>query len=344
MTASVAVIVTARNAAETIADAVSSALAQPEVAEVVVVDDASTDATGDVAKAAGDGRVVVLRSAVNIGPSAARNLAIAGSTAPLIAILDADDSLLPGRFARLLAQPDWDLIADNIVFVPDTRTAPLPPMPAAGESALLGLADFVRGNIARGGLRRGELGFLKPVIRRRILPQDGPVYDPAMWLGEDYDLYVRLLQAGARFRLTPAVGYAARVRAGSLSGRHRTADLQALLAASQRHAASGGPAAGVMRAHARQVRGRWLLRAFLDRKAADGLRGALAFALKPPSRLGPIALGILRDKLARFRPAPPPEAGLRTLLPLLDGFTIQPGGTSPSAQAPASSAAMPDSR
>ena len=41
----VAVIVAAYNVAETIAKAVTSALAQPETAEVVVVDDASEDHT-----------------------------------------------------------------------------------------------------------------------------------------------------------------------------------------------------------------------------------------------------------------------------------------------------------
>ncbi|TIR69420.1 MAG: glycosyltransferase, partial [Mesorhizobium sp.] len=44
----VCVIIAARNAARTIPVAIASALREPEVAEVVVVDDASTDDTQNV--------------------------------------------------------------------------------------------------------------------------------------------------------------------------------------------------------------------------------------------------------------------------------------------------------
>ncbi len=328
---SVAVVITARNAAATVAQAVASALAQPEVAEVVVVDDASTDDTAAAARGAGDDRLTVRCLAANVGPAAARNIAIAASTAPLIAILDADDWLLPGRFARLLAEPDWDLIADNIAFVPDGPGRDAPGFPAMPGSTAVGLAAFVRGNIATGRVQRGELGFLKPVIRRAVLPP-APVYDPALWLGEDYDLVVRLLAAGARMRVVPQVGYAARVRPGSLSGRHRTADLAALWQACLRHPGLAGPdakAQRALRAHRNQLHDRYLLRAFLDRKRDRGLAAALGFALWPPSRLRPIAQGVLRDKLAAARPAPAPQ--LRTLLPLHASGTIRPSAQSPAA-------------
>ncbi|AZL58137.1 glycosyltransferase family 2 protein [Tabrizicola piscis] len=305
MTGPVAVIITARNAEATIGDAVQSALGEPEVAEVMVVDDASTDATGATARtaAAGDKRLVVLRQEVNIGPAAARNLAIAQSTAPFIAILDADDYLLPGRFAQLLCHAEWDIIADNIVFVPESTPGRIDPktLPrATSGSEPIDLEGFVQGNISHRAVKRGELGFLKPVIRRSIL-LNGLVYDPALWLGEDYDLYIRLLLQGARFRLTRQIGYAARVRANSLSGQHRTGDLYALLGATSRHiaAAVSFPAAqAAMRRHQRQVRDRYLLRSFLDRKATDGVGQAAKFALSSPSSLWPIAGGILSDKLA----------------------------------------------
>ena len=302
----VAVIITARNAEATIGDAVTSALAQPEVSEVIVVDDASTDRTSAQAATSGDPRVVILRQEVNIGPATARNLAIAQSTAPFIAILDADDYFLPGRFTRLFRYADWDIIADNIVFVPETAPQVDPEsLPRHdGGSEGLDLAAFVQGNMTR-SVQRGELGFLKPVIRRSVLPKDQPVYDPALWLGEDYDLYVRLLLQGARFCLTRHVGYAARMRANSLSGRHRTSDLAALLAATGRHLMAvdrGSPAYLAMRAHRSQIRDRYLLRSFLDRKA-EGIGSALSFALSPPKNLWPIATGILRDKLAALRPA-----------------------------------------
>jgi succinoglycan biosynthesis protein ExoU len=47
--AQAAIVIAAYNAEATIARAIRSALAQPEVGEVCVVDDASTDATSEVA-------------------------------------------------------------------------------------------------------------------------------------------------------------------------------------------------------------------------------------------------------------------------------------------------------
>lgn len=312
----IAVVIAARNAESSIGAAVVSALAEPEVAEVVVVDDASTDGTARAARdaAGGDARLTVLSEESNVGPAAARNRAIRESSAPFIAILDADDRFAPGRFARLLALPDWDMAADNIAFVREGEA------PARGEDARtkrLDLKAFVRGNLSSKGVERGELGFLKPVVARRFLLRHGLAYDPALRLGEDYDLYVRCLLAGARFALTHSVGYVATIRGESLSARHRTEDLAALLAASERHlsAARGPEDRAAIRAHRDEVRARYLLRAFLDLKSREGAAAALRFALSPPSRLGPVATGILRDKLAAFRPAARPAVG-RTLIPL----------------------------
>ena len=122
---------------------------------------------------------------------------------------------------------------------------------AAGYHLMTTIIDidlnaFVRANLSGGDSNRHEWGFLKPLIRRDFLTRHGLVYDETLRLGEDYDLYVRMLQAGARFRAIREVGYAARWRDDSLSSRHRTADLAALCRASESHlaayqAANDGP-------------------------------------------------------------------------------------------------------
>jgi succinoglycan biosynthesis protein ExoU len=310
---SVAVLIAAHDASATVGEAVASALAEREVAEVVVIDDASRDGTAGAVEAAaqGDQRLRVLRSAVNLGPAAARNLGIEATRAPFLAVLDADDAFLPGRFARLPSPEGWDLVADDIVFLPeesfDAGAAP----EGEGLSAL-DLAGFVAGNIGR-GTQRGELGFLKPMMRRDFLDRHGLRYDPGLRLGEDFDLYARALAAGARFLVSHRTGYAARVRAGSLSGRHRTQDLAALEAAAARLLSGLGPDHGarpvLARLH-RQVAARHLLRAFLDAKNEAGWAAALSLALAPPSNLPPILRGVLRDKLG----GPPPPAARRYLL------------------------------
>jgi succinoglycan biosynthesis protein ExoU len=305
----ICVIIAAYQAEETIGRAVVSALEQPEVIGVIVVDDASSDATAMQAQACDDGtgRLQVVRCDTNGGPAAARNLALSLSTAPFIAVLDADDVFLPGRFSRLAGLSDCDLAADNIVFVSAAQAAILQPADLPDfppEPRMIDAAAFAAGNIARPDVQRGELGFLKPVLSRAFLDRHGLRYDPALWLGEDYDLYMRMLLAGARFGVTRQVGYAAVVRPGSLSGQHRTADLAALAQASARHLQTPGLAPEVrlwIGRHMRQTRAKYLLRACLDRKAHAGTWAALGFALTPPTRFFPIALGVLRDKRAALR-------------------------------------------
>jgi succinoglycan biosynthesis protein ExoU len=319
----VCVIIAAKNAQDTIGRAVRSALAEAEVSEVVVVDDGSDDRTMATAAAADDGtkRLDVIRFKVNRGPSAARNHAIAISRAPLIAILDADDFFFPGRFRRMFAFKDWDFIADNIAFMekPDPSH---PPADFAPRPRQLDLKDFVLGNISRHGAPRGELGFLKPVMRRAFLDAHNLHYREEMRLGEDYELYVRALIAGARYTVIESCGYGAVVRPNSLSGQHRTQDLEMLLEA-ERSILSAGQvppmAVGAMRHHCRQIGRRHALRHFLDRKRAGGAAAAFAYALENPIAMPAVIGGIVRDKLdavhRRVRPhQPAPQRGLRYLL------------------------------
>lgn len=300
----VCVIIAARNAAETITTAIASALLQPEVAEVVVVDDASTDATEAVARAAedGSGRLLVLRLDVNRGPSFARNMAIRHSRSALISILDADDFFLPGRFANLVGGDDWDLVADNIVFVEHASVRDV----LAGNIAqfdadpgLLDFAQFIAGNISSRGAKRGELGFLKPVMRRAMLERHGLSYDEELRLGEDYALYARAMLSGARFKFIRSCGYCAVVRPDSLSGQHRTEDLQRLADADLDLLAQPGLAPEVrrvLRRHERHVRDKYRLRRFLDLKAANGMAAAAKFAAASPAGFLAVVRGVAMDK------------------------------------------------
>jgi succinoglycan biosynthesis protein ExoU len=323
--ATVCVIIAAKDASGTITRAIRSGLREGRVAEVVVVDDGSTDGTAEASWAADDGssRLRVLSLEANRGPAFARNHAIAHSSAPLIAILDADDFFLAGRFDRLIDGDDWDFVADNIVFI-DGRGSVVEPAVPEFESAprFIDLQGFIEGNISKRGASRGEIGFLKPVMRRSFLDRHELRYKEELRLGEDYDLYARALVNGARYKIVHGCGYGAVVRPDSLSGSHRTLDLKRLYEADQAILAEPGlpkESAAALRRHERHIRGRHELRRFLDIKAEAGIWRAGLYALANPFAMPAIAGGVAADKLAAFearrRPAMVEPAALRYLLP-----------------------------
>jgi succinoglycan biosynthesis protein ExoU len=224
----VAVVIAAYNAGSTLERAIASVLAQPETAEVCVVDDASCDATLALAQAwsVRDGRVCAYASMVNGGPGAARNLAIANTRAPWIAVIDADDYILPGRFSTLLgAAGGADFVADALIRT--TEGAEPGASLSTFQPETLNFEAFVLGNLGRS---RGplDLGFLKPLMRRAFLEAHGLGYQPTLRLGEDYEFYARALALGARFLVGNPAGYVSIERPGSLSKDHTEGDLERL--------------------------------------------------------------------------------------------------------------------
>lgn len=229
---SVDVIIAAWNSASTIARAVASALADPAVAHVIVVDDASGDDTAAAALSAGgrDQRLIVHRLAENSGPSAARNAALDRSEAPWIAVLDADDYFDGPRISRLLAFAEHvDLVADDLLQIREGEIGKAAPRALLSEMPFepwsIDFRTFVDRNITRPKTSRKELGFLKPIIRRAFLESHALRYLDHLRLGEDFALYATALARGGRFLIVPEQGYVSVVRDGSLSARHSKADL-----------------------------------------------------------------------------------------------------------------------
>jgi len=97
----ISAIIPVHNAALYLFDAVASALNQPQVAEVILIDDHSSDESLAIAQEMQekDHRVRLFQTNIETyGAGAARNIGIKQAGSEWIAFLDADDYYLPGRF------------------------------------------------------------------------------------------------------------------------------------------------------------------------------------------------------------------------------------------------------
>ncbi len=309
--ASICVCIAAYNAQGTIARAIVSALRQSHVTEVIVVDDASTDGTAAVARQCddGSGRLSVIVLERNGGPSAARNTALQHSRAGIFCVLDSDDYFMSDRIGRLLGCDlgAWDFLADDILIVPEHLVDIQPKELTSVAPRLmvdLDLPTFVLSNIIVPGRPRGELGFLKPLVKRRFLDAQGLGYDPRLRLGEDYALYVRSLMAGAKFKIVDFSGYVAVERPNSLSVSHRASDLEAIRTFDEACVKEPGLNEAARKAlsdHLRATTDRWALARALEIRREEGVGPAVRFLAQRPGSVPYVASRLLRARSERLR-------------------------------------------
>jgi poly-beta-1,6-N-acetyl-D-glucosamine synthase len=112
----ITVIVPAFNEAPSIADTIRSLQSQSRVpARIIVVDDCSTDGTGDIAHACG---VTVVRPPVNTGSKAgAQTFGLSFVETDFVVAVDADTTLAPDALERLLRCFDGETVAAACGFV-----------------------------------------------------------------------------------------------------------------------------------------------------------------------------------------------------------------------------------
>jgi glycosyltransferase involved in cell wall biosynthesis len=168
--------------------ALPSALEQEDVElEVIVVDDGSSDGTRDFVLGLGDERVRVLRHDSPRGKAAARNTGIAEARGAWLALLDDDDLWSPRKLRVQLdavGTAHWaytgTLVVDESLRVTDA-------LPLADPETLA--EELRHGNVVNGGSST-------VLVRTDLLRQVGG-FDESLWLGQDWDLWLRLARRPA---------------------------------------------------------------------------------------------------------------------------------------------------
>ncbi|MFL5578504.1 MAG: glycosyltransferase family 2 protein [Gemmatimonadaceae bacterium] len=180
----VSVVIPSYNVASYLPQALESVHAQTRpVDEVIVVDDGSTDGSTEVARRHG---AVCVRTPVNGGPAAARNLGTRAASGDVVAYLDGDDFWEPTHCAETVGLlerfPEAAVAFGRVRKIGGETRAPDPELdlPAGTPTDAL-LSLVVYNTVPQSGA----------VVRRAAVLEAGG-YDERMRYSEDYDLWLRL--------------------------------------------------------------------------------------------------------------------------------------------------------
>lgn len=97
------VVMPCYNESRTVVEVLERVLGSPYVAEVVVVDDGSTDGTLDLVRSVADPRVRVFKQPINMGKGAALRRGFQEVTSEFVIVQDADLEYDPGEYGAVLA-------------------------------------------------------------------------------------------------------------------------------------------------------------------------------------------------------------------------------------------------
>lgn len=213
---SISIVIPAYNAGGTIHRCMQSVLSlDPQLVEVIVIDDGSTDDTGEIVDRLVDGRhncTVVHQQ--NAGRSRARNRGVSIAQSPWVTFLDADDVFVALPDLTFFDHEDYQsiwcgyLINGNNPVLPRLDTSPLP---ATKPTSLL-LSLIVDTNSPQSCPNGGFDGALERSVwatfySKRYLTALGGIFDPDLAYAEDLEFNVRFLRSTSRYLSLPLVTY-----------------------------------------------------------------------------------------------------------------------------------------
>lgn len=230
---SVTVLIPAYNAELTLDRALQSVWRQnwPDL-EVVIVDDASSDRTTEVARRHAHPELRMIRLETNRGECGAMNAGIEAARGEFIAFLDADDEWLDQKLERQMpvisANPELSFVACRCeIAEPDGRMEIFGGGPAESGA-----------NAWRALLHRSQTGKPCVVARRSTLLKVGG-FDERLKVAGDQDMWIRLALAGPAVFL-PDVLVRVHVTPNSLMHRYARREIEFTLPMIKRHLSTVG--------------------------------------------------------------------------------------------------------
>jgi glycosyltransferase involved in cell wall biosynthesis len=206
----ISVLMPAHNADSTIRLAALSTLrALPRDAELVILDDGSTDGTADVLARIPDRRLRVIRRPESGGVARGLRQLAEATDSEFVGRMDADDFCYPHRFSHQMRHVHRaDLVCTTISSFGHRTRPPVPVSLGPDELRLFLLLENV-------------ISHPSVLMRRSALDRVGGYHEsPA----EDYDLWLRMAAAGARMIRLATPGVAYRRHEGQLTRSRRWAD------------------------------------------------------------------------------------------------------------------------
>jgi len=190
----ISVVIPLYNKAPHIQRALDSILSQSyPPKEIVVVDDGSTDGSGEIVKACSDPRIKLLREE-NSGISTARNLGICETSSDFIALLDADDEWKPEHLqniAMLIEEyPECGAYATS--YIRDAGSAKIwQPKPQKsfpiGWKGILDIDKYLELNMSMYIFNSSSI-----CIRKAIFDKVG-MFNVKVGRGQDLEMWLRIL-------------------------------------------------------------------------------------------------------------------------------------------------------
>jgi len=208
----VSIIIPAYNVAAFIRETLDSVFAQTFTDyEVIIVNDGSPDTTElERALAPYMERIVYIKQE-NSGAGAARNRALHEARGELVAFLDADDIWLPHYLEEqleFLEKGNYDLVYADALLFGDSPTAGMTYMQTTPS----------RGSVNFKSMVHYECNFLTSAVVARKAPIfEVGLFDITLRNGQDFDLWLRLVRAGARANYQQKVLLRQRCHPDSLS-------------------------------------------------------------------------------------------------------------------------------